>query len=196
MDNKNYRLDPEENISFSLYNVSCLSPFPNPNLDNIWYHSSTNGPWTKEAFIFNDTCFHVIKMKNTVLGLFKMEQFEIESLSVRFNMKIRQNAELHYCSRRFVYTKSSIFGYLSSLEAFNSSNTKSVLTFYSRMFFKSSVWQSIVCRVPTLVNGSHPLLRMDNSIGSNHPSGCPKGLKLKAAEDCYNKPFYNIERRL
>jgi hypothetical protein len=82
-------------------------------------------------------------MKNTALGLYDVKEFEFESLSINFDTKIKQNAELHYCRGRFIYTKSSIFGNSSSFEAFNSSSPKSVLTLHSTTFFKSSLWQSI-----------------------------------------------------
>jgi hypothetical protein len=165
-----------------------LSPNHYRSLENVPYQSNTNGPRTKEAFIFNDMSVHIFKMKILTLGLLK--QFEYESLLVHFEAKGKQNAEFYYCRGRLVYTKSLIFGYMSSFGAFNLSNPKSLSSYYSPTFFKSSVWQLIDHGVLTLVIGAHPHLKNDNSIGSNHPSGWASGLKLEATEDGYNKPFY------
>jgi hypothetical protein len=161
-----FRLLAEEmDVSSLSCEADFLSPCSNRNLESISYHSNTNGPWTKEIYAYNDRSFYAIRMKRIALGIFDVKQFEFESLMVVFNMKKEQNIELVYCKGRFIYTKHSIFGYICSSETFNSSNLKSVLTFYSSTFFKSSVRQLIDHEVSTLVNGAHPHLRMDNSIG-------------------------------
>jgi hypothetical protein len=136
---------------------------------------------------------HIFKIKNSILGLYDLKQFEYESLANNFNeQNLQQNVELRFNKGKLAYTKLSIFDYSCSLQATISLNLKSRLV-YSRMFFRSNEWQNIEQRVSTLVKEARPYPRMNILLW--HCSwllGWPPGLKLAATKVDYNKPSLYI----
>jgi hypothetical protein len=132
LETKFFEQTGEQEVSSINVSVINLSSNHYLSLENVSYHSNTNGPWTKETFIFNDMSIHVFRRMILTLGLLK--QLEYEGLSVNFEAEKEQNVDLHYCRGMFVYTKSSIFEYISSFRAFNSSDPKYISSNYSPSF--------------------------------------------------------------
>jgi hypothetical protein len=112
----------------------------------------------------------IFRMKRSALGLYYVKQFEYERLLIKFNQVLKQNIELQFSRGRFIYIKSSIFGYASNFEVFIPSNQKSMHV-YSRDVFQIQCVATNRSQVSTLVKGAYLHLRLDNSFVSDRSFG-------------------------
>jgi hypothetical protein len=66
-----------------------LSPIHYRSLKDFSYHSSSNDPWIKEAFIYNGMGLLIFKMKRSTSSFYDVKQFEYGSQFINFNQILK-----------------------------------------------------------------------------------------------------------